>query len=309
MSSVHPEQHDAQVFRFDQNGGLLRKVMESAAVGMALVGLDQRIIYANPAFEAMLGQPIGDTLGIPYEDMLHESDRAVALLHLGRLVAGEAEDFKLECRASHRDGNPIWVLASAALLRSEITGRPLYTIIQVIDIERQKRAELALAKSESRWNFALESARHGVWDFDVSTGEMFYSRVWRRMRGIGDDEYVDPTQDKWLARVHPDDVPHVQAALAKRDDNEDGYIEFEFRERHRDGHWLWLYSRGKVVETDSEGNPLRVVGTDTDISQRKAAEAALAEEKERLRVTLEAIADGVISTDAAGNVTFMNPVA
>lgn len=309
MSSVHSEKHDAQVFRFDQSGGLLRKVMESAAVGMALVGLDQRIIYANPAFEQMLGYPLGGTLGVPCEDMLDESDRAVALLHLGRLIAGEAEDFKLECRARHRDGEPIWILASAALLRSEITGRPLYTIVQTIDIERQKRAEAALAKSESRWNFALESARHGVWDFDVVTGEMFYSRVWRRMRGIGDHEYVDPAQDKWLARVHPDDVPHIKAALATRDANKDGYIEFEFRERHRDGHWLWLYSRGKVVEVDGAGNALRVVGTDTDISARKAAEAALAEEKERLRVTLEAIADGVISTDAEGKITFMNPVA
>ena len=87
------------------------------------------------------------------------------------------------------------------------------------------------------------------------------------------------------------------------------YKEFEYRERHRDGHWIWILSRGKPVAWNPEGQPTRVMGTDTDITNLKKVGSQLALEKERLKVTLESIADGVISTDAAGLVVFMNRVA
>ncbi|OJX18497.1 MAG: hypothetical protein BGO82_20340 [Devosia sp. 67-54] len=303
------EHADAQVFRFDQSGALLRKVMESAAVGMALVGIDRRTIYVNRAYETMLGLAPDERLGRPSEEAIFADDRATVMLHFEQVVRGERAELRLECRMNHKDGQPLWVLITASLLRSDSTGRPLYVIVQIINIDRQKRAEAALAASESRWNHALESAGQGVWDHDVRRDDMFYSRMWRRMRGIPDDEDVDPAQDKWLARLHPDDVPRVLATVKKQDHGEDGYDTLEYRERHRDGHWMWILSRGRPVEWDAEGNALRTIGTDTDITRLKAAETELAEEKERLRVTLESIGEGVISTDADERVTFMNPVA
>ncbi|HVY52032.1 MAG TPA: PAS domain S-box protein [Devosia sp.] len=307
--SSHVERADAKVFRFDQSGALLRKVMESAAVGMALVGADKRTIYVNRAYEAMLGLKPGERIGRPGEEILHPDDRAAVMLRFDQVLRGEVEELRLECRVNHADGIPLWVLISASLLRSEVTGRPLYAIVQIINIDRQKRAEAALAESESRWNFALESARQGVWDHDIRTDGMFYSRMWRRMRGIPDDEYVDPAQNRWLARIHPDDVARVIANIERQDRGEDGYDTIEYRERHRDGHWIWILSRGRPVEWDSDGNPTRTVGTDTDITHLKLVESALAAEKERFRVTLHSISDGVISTDSEGRVAFMNPAA
>jgi diguanylate cyclase len=309
MASMRAKQTDAQIFRFEQSGSLLRKVMESAAVGMTLVGIDGRVIYSNPAYESMLGYAPDECLGMASGDMIFPDERAVFQLHVNRLIDGEVEDFRLETRMRHKDGSPLWVLASASLPRSDVSGRPLYAIVQVINIERQKRAEEALATSESRWNFALESAGQGVWDHDIRRDDMFYSRMWRQMRGIPEDEYVDPAQEKWLARVHPDDVPRILATVAKQDSGEDGYDTLEYRERHRDGHWIWILSRGKPVEWDAEGKPVRTVGTDTDITRFKTTQIELAEEKERLRVTLESIGDGVISTDADERIIFMNPIA
>jgi diguanylate cyclase (GGDEF)-like protein/PAS domain S-box-containing protein len=309
MASTRAAQTDAQVFRFDQSGSLLRKVMESAAVGMTLIGVDGLMIYANPAYELMLGFAPDECLGMASGDMIFPADRAVIILHFERLMTGEVEEFRLETRMRHKDGSPLWVLASASLLRSETTGRPLYAIVQVINIDRQKRAEEALATSESRWNFALESAGQGVWDHDIRSDDMFYSRVWRSMRGIPEDEYIDPAQDSWLARVHPDDVPGILRTVDKQDSGEDGYDMLEYRERHRDGHWMWILSRGRPVEFDVDGKPLRTVGTDTDVTRLKTVQIELAEEKERLRVTLESIGDGVISTDADERIIFMNPTA
>jgi diguanylate cyclase len=300
---------EAEIFQFGQSDALLRKVMENAAAGMALISLQRRLLYVNGAFAEMLGYPTRDCLGLETDSIIHPECDAALELQLNRLMSGEVEDYRGECRLRHRDGGAVWTLASASALSSDQTGRRLYVILQVMSIERQKRAEAALAYSESRWNFALEAAGQGVWDHDIRRDDMFYSNQWRRMRGIPDNEYVDPAQEKWLARVHPDDVPGILATVEKQDRGEEGYDTLEYRERHRDGHWIWILSRGRPVEWDENGTPIRTIGTDTDITRLKGVESELAAEKERLRVTLESIGDGVISTDGNGVVTFMNRVA
>lgn len=300
---------EAAVFQFDQSEALLRKVMENAAAGMALLGVNNRLLYVNAAFTDMLGRDRDTCLGQDIAGLIHPDCDAALLLHLRRLLTGESENHRTECRLRHADGSAVWVLASASELRSEQTGRPLYVILQVMSIERQKRAEAALAYSESRWNFALEAAGQGVWDHDARTNSIFYSNQWRRMRGIPDDEYVDSDQGKWLARLHPDDVDRIRATVSKQNLGEDGFETLEYRERRRDGGWVWILSRGRPVEWDDRGNVLRTTGTDTDITRLKQVETELAAEKELLRVTLQSIGDGVISTDLQRRITFMNPVA
>lgn len=309
MGRTQDSSAEAEVFRFDQSEALLRNVMEHAAVGMAVIGLDRRLIYVNNAFAEMLGHDPADCLGVDFGTFIHDDCDAAVALHIKRLATGEIDDYRAECRLRHRDGNAIWTLASASELRSDHTGKPMYIILQVVNIDGQKRAEAALAYSESRWNFALEAAGQGVWDHDIRTDTMFYSNQWRRMRGIPDDEYVDPAQDKWLARVHPEDVPKILSTVEKQDAGEEGFESLEYRERHRDGHYLWILSRGRPVEWDANGNAVRTIGTDTDITRLKTVEAELAAQKERLRVTLESIGDGVISTDLGRRIVFMNPVA
>lgn len=309
METLPTEKADAKLLRFDQSGALLRKVAQSAAIGMALVGINGRILYANRAYETMLGWEPDAVLGRSNADTLSAEDRELVDVRFRQLMRGEVEDFQAECRMDHCDGGPLWVLMTATLLRSETTNRPLHVIVQIVNIDRQKRAEAALAKSESLWNHSLESAGQGVWDCDVPSNEIVYSRVWRKMRGIPEDEAIDPAQSAWLARVHPDDVQRVLSASRKQGQGADGFDTLEYRERHRDGHYIWILSRGRPVEWDESGNAIRSVGTDTDVTRLKTAEAQVAEERERLRVTLDSIGEGVISTDAEGRVQFMNPVA
>jgi len=299
----------ADVFRFEQSEALLRKVMESAAVGMILVGRDDRTIYANRAFEAMLGYAPGACLGLGGDSLIHELDRQATMLRVGQLLRGEIADLRHDCRMRRSDGAPLWTSTVASLLRSDQTGEPLYTIVQFVSIDGQKRAEEALAYAERRWSSALEAAGQGVWDFDTQSDSMYYSNSWRAMRGIGLDEVINDSTEKWLARVHPDDRGRLSVAARKQGQGEAGFDTLEYRERRRDGHYIWILSRGKPVEWDAQGNVVRTVGTDTDISHLKRIEAQLAAEKERLRVTLQSIGDGVISIDAKSCITFMNPTA
>jgi len=169
----------------------------------------------------------------------------------------------------------MWALVALSALNSDTTGQPLYVILQVNSIEERKAAEAALAESESRWSFALEAARQGVWDHDSRTGKLFYSPMWRTMRGIPEDEAIDHRQDLWLERIHPDDRERIRSTVSRQNLGQDGYDILEYRERCRDGRYIWILSRGKPVEWDSEGRVLRTVGTDTDITRLKEIEARL----------------------------------
>ncbi|WP_104664096.1 sensor domain-containing protein [Ensifer adhaerens] len=143
-----------------------------------------------------------------------------------------------------------------------------------------------LRSDETRWKYALDSALEGVWDHDFETGNLFYSATWRRLRGLADDAEVDGTLETWIQNVHPDDHAHVRAAIERQDSGEAIFNTFEYRERHADGHWIWIESRGASVAYWPDGRPSRIIGTDTDITARKEAEARLEEVSRRLRLAL-----------------------
>lgn len=299
---------ESRVLQFTQSGELLRNVMDHAAVGMAILGAGERLLYANKSLCNILGYSVEELADLHLADLAPADRNSSAFVQFERLRAGKIADFKAECQFTTKDGSLTWVLLAASAMMTS-AGRPWQIILQLSDIHKQKEAETALAYSESRWNFALEGARQGVWDHDIRKDRMFYSRMWRRIRGYADDENVNDSQEAWIARIHPDDRERILSVVAKQDSGEDGFDTLEYRERHRDGHYVWILSRGKPVEWDENGSPVRTVGTDTDITPLKQAEARLGEEKERLRVTLQSIGDGVISTDAEGRIRFINNVA
>jgi diguanylate cyclase (GGDEF)-like protein/PAS domain S-box-containing protein len=286
----------------------LARLFDAAPVGMLVAAPDGRALYINPAFTSLLGHEIASGSRIDIYALIHADDSGAARQHLERLARGEVAHYRGEHRLAHSDGHPIWI-SLAAGLTLDASGRPEQIILQITSIELQKRAEAALAHSESRLNFALESGRQGVWDHDIVNDTMYYSRMWRVMRGIPPDEEIDGSQESWIARIHPDDLDYIRANVDRQDKGDDTLDALEYRERTRDGRYIWILSRGRPVEWDEHGNPTRTLGTDTDITHIKLVEQELAAEKERLRVTLEAIADGMIATDARGLVTFMNPAA
>ncbi|UJW84909.1 diguanylate cyclase domain-containing protein [Devosia sp. SL43] len=296
--------------RFERIGSMLARIVDNAAVGMLVSDMEGRLVYSNRALRDMLGLGTDAEPDIGILDLVHDADKATAPLRLQRLIRGEADEYRGECRLRHADGHPLWVMVAASVLHSDQTHTAQYLVVQVTNIELQKKAEEALAYSENRWNFALESARQGVWDHDIRTDTMFYSRMWRIMRGLAPDLPVPAAhQAEWLSRLHPDDVDHVLANVDRQDNGDEDFDALEYRERKPDGSYVWILSRGKPIEWDSDGKPVRTLGTDTDITRLKTIELELAAEKERLRVTLDSIADGMISTDENGRVVFMNPAA
>ncbi len=292
-----------------------RRAMKDSAIGIAVIGLDGRILEANPAFAAMLGYSREEIEALTFFQITHPDDLQIGRETMDGLKAGTVDAFQFEKRYLRKDGTPVWAHLAGSVIRDEKSGRPLYLVSQIENIDARKQAEARIAEAETRWNFALAGAGQGVWDLDMRRGGTTYSSTWVRMLGYADGE-LDGDPAHWLTMVHPDDREIVAEADRAHLDGKTPFFEAEFRMRHKDGRWMWILDRGKVIERDAEGRLIRAIGSLTDITRRKEAEerlavsaTMLADEKERLRVTLQSIGDAVICTDAANRVTFMNPVA
>ncbi|QND69011.1 PAS domain S-box protein [Mesorhizobium loti] len=292
-----------------------RRAMEDSAIGIVVVGLDGRIRQTNPAFAAMLGYTSEEIEALTFFQITHPDDLQIGRETMDDLKAGTVNSFHFEKRYLRKDGTPVWAHLAGSVIRDENSGRPLYLVSQIENIDARKQAEARIAEAETRWNFALAGAGQGVWDLDMRKGGTTYSSTWVKMLGYADGE-LDGDTDRWLTMIHPDDRETVAEADRAHLEGKTPFFEAEFRMRHKDGHWMWFLDRGKAIERDEDGRLIRAIGSLTDITLRKEAEAhltvsaaMLADEKERLRVTLQSIGDAVICTDAANRVTFMNPVA
>ncbi|MFA1622589.1 putative bifunctional diguanylate cyclase/phosphodiesterase [Rhizobium mongolense] len=154
-----------------------------------------------------------------------------------------------------------------------------------------------LAERESRWNYALVGSGLGVWDHNNLIGTKYYSDTWKEIRGMAPHEEADGDYEEWLKLLHPDDRDFVIGAIEKQIAGDPDYHVFEYRERHKDGGWVWIECRGACVEWDENGVPARIVGTDTDITARKRSEEMLEHLSRRLDLALEISRIGVFEAD------------
>jgi diguanylate cyclase (GGDEF)-like protein/PAS domain S-box-containing protein len=131
-----------------------------------------------------------------------------------------------------------------------------------------------LSASEQRWQFALEGAGDGVWDWDIKTNKVVFSKRWKAMLGYEDFE-VGEEVDEWKKRVHPEDYVNVMQAVEATLNGFNTVYSNEHRVQCKDGSWKWILDRGMVVSRDAEGMPERMVGTHADISSLKKSEEAI----------------------------------
>ncbi|MBF0506742.1 MAG: transporter substrate-binding domain-containing protein [Nitrospirae bacterium] len=145
----------------------------------------------------------------------------------------------------------------------------------------RKEAEVALRTTEERLSLALKAAGQSVYDFDLVTGEGIVSPEYALMLGYDPAEFHE-TVPKWLKRLHPDDREPEAAVYRAYLEGEIPEYKVEFRHKTKDGNWKWMLSLGKIIKRDSDGNPLRMIGTHTDITERKEAEEALRRSRDQM---------------------------
>jgi PAS domain S-box-containing protein len=136
-----------------------------------------------------------------------------------------------------------------------------------------ERTEEALRLSEERLRLALEGASDGIWDWNLQTGQVYFSPQYYTMMGYDPDEFP-AAYETWRQMIHPNDVGPSEAAVHRAIEEHSSFT-IEFRFKAKSGEWLWIMSRGKAAELDADGSAVRVAGSHSDITQRKRAEEAL----------------------------------
>lgn len=139
------------------------------------------------------------------------------------------------------------------------------------DISARKRAEKNMRDLEARWQFAVEGAGDGVWDYNLQTNRTFYSKTWKEQLGYNEAD-IGTSVEEWIARIHPEDAAVVQADMNKYMNGQSPIYVTEYRMQCKNGDYKWIMARGKIIQYDTDGNPIRIIGTHTDITERKRGE-------------------------------------
>jgi diguanylate cyclase (GGDEF)-like protein/PAS domain S-box-containing protein len=172
-------------------------------------------------------------------------------------------------------------------------------------LERLAMSTRLLELSE-RHDLIDAASNEGLWDFNFDNNRLYVSDRWKAMMGyahLGPDDIVD-----WRGMVHPDDLTRVQDAMFRHVSGAAAIFESVHRMRHCNGEYRWVISRAKG-RIDSQGRLQRLIGLELDITERKLYEEALFREKESSQIMLQAIGDGVITTDGDSIIDYINPVA
>ena len=188
--------------------------------------------------------------------------------------SGQTPMYINEHRVQSKDGSWKWVLTRGMVLERDAEGKPLRVVGTHTDISERKRSEAALREGEERLRMALSATHQGTYDLDLRFGTAVVSAEYARMLGYDHAHFVE-NRENWIERLHPGDFRNSERAFRHYVSGKAPEYRAEFRQRHAEGHWVWIMSVGAVVEWDTDGNPLRMLGTVTDITERKQAEALI----------------------------------
>jgi PAS domain S-box-containing protein len=266
---------------------LQRAILDSANYTIISTTSDGIICTFNAAAERLLGYSAQEIVGKQTPLVIHDRQEILQrsqqlTQELGIPIQPGFETFVAKARTGgldeqewtyiRKDGSRFPVLLSVTALRDgegNITG-----FLGIgSDITERKRFETALKESEERWQLALRGNNDGIWDWNLVTNEVFFSTRWKEMLGYTDSE-ISHHLDEWSTRAHPDDIGWVTQAIQDHLAQKTPFYISEHRIRCKDGTYKWILDRGQAL-WNAQGQPVRMAGSHTDITERKQAEAAL----------------------------------
>jgi rsbT co-antagonist protein RsbR len=249
---------------------LFKTLVDNAPDGIAVSSPDGTVTHANPAFQHMLGYG-AEVLGMHASAFTDPS--SVQAFASAFQTVQQAGSWQGELTYLRADGSTFPGTVSSFLVRDE-QGETRAVAAIIRDITERQQMEQAMRESEQRLRFILEGSNDGAWDMDLKNGASYYSPRYAEMLGYATEEFGN-TSDAWLSRIHPDDAPLVNQMFADYLAGKTAIYESEHRLQHRSGEWRWVLARGKITVRDEQGNPTRITGTISDITERKQVEQQL----------------------------------
>jgi len=281
-----------------------------------------RFRHVSHVSQAVWGYAPEELVGRMHFYDLHPEAGRASFREQSLACFGRQEKFRdLKNPIQRKDGAIVWVSTTGIpLVRAD--GKLLGYRGSDTDITERHLAEHALLTERQRLANVIEGTNAGIWEWNIQTGEVVVNVRWANMIGYRLDELPHHI-DTWARLAHPVDLDTSNALLADHFAGKLPYYDLECRMRHKNGSWVWVHDRGRVTEWDAEGNPLRIAGTHTDISERKRAEFEVAANREQLEQAIAAseLAQerlwlhmqgtplAYVELDIEGNVFYWNPAA
>ena len=205
----------------------------------------------------------------------------------------------LEFRVIHKSGS-IHHIFAAGRVEYNKDGRPIRNIGTAQDITERKQAEEELQDAHRRLESIIEGTNVGTWEWNVQTGATVFNDVWAQIIGYTLDELKPISIKTWEKYSHPDDLAQSGELLERHFAGELPYYDCDCRMKHKDGHWVWVQDRGRVITRTADGKPLLMFGTHSNITERKQAEEELQESEFFMKTLLNSIPIPVFYKDRDG---------
>lgn len=281
-----------------------RVAFEQANIGKALIEIDGSIIKVNQALSDMLGYSLEELLCKKWASLIHPDDMAAHTDFLPLLITNGQDNNRMESRLLHKDDHIVWATISTIIVRND-EGQPQFFMSHIIDISEQKRSETLRKEAMSRLEEAQRVARLGSWEWDavndLITGSSEFFRLFER-----EPKQLSSFQD-FLKVLHPGDVERVKESVTDALAGRHSY-QTEFRIRLNDGSWRDIEARGEGIYDDRD-QPIQIMGTCMDITERKTAERLVKEEEQKAQAFLQGTRDMVTVVDAEGRILYANASA
>ena len=277
-----------------QSQARLDLIMQGTQDGIWDIDLRNRSLFLSSRLKEVLGykdNEFADSLDA-YLNHIHSDDRDLLNDNWQQAMQGNTDRFSFFYRMQHKDGSYRWILSQGGIMR-DTEGVPVRMAGVNTDFTERIRYEEALHLSEQRLHLALEANREGLWDFDFRTKKIFVSPLWCRLLDISPEE-APTSLDALLEFVHPDDLDKIHSTYQHHIAIKDrGIWSIECRLRKADGEWLWVRTHAKIVEWDADGRPVRVLGSNRDITRELLAQKQLELSEKTYRELFNATTDAI----------------
>ena len=280
ISTFHPTTDQPQVAELVQSEQQVRSVLDAMGEGLVVHGQDGKITHCNPAAERILGLTRSQLEGsTPMDPSWHAirddgtpfpgSERpAMVTLRTGQPLTS------VIMGVQRPDGSLAWLSVTSRPLQHSPDAAPYAVVTTFSEITALREAKKSLSELSAQLTFVLDGSTDGYFDWEIPTDRVIHSASWAAMLGYRLEE-LQADSSEWRQRIHPDDRGMVMAATEAVLHAEQEVFDCEYRIRHKDGHWLWVRSKAKVVARDASGAPLRFAGVVSDITLSKLSELLL----------------------------------
>ncbi len=269
-----------------QSENRFRLISKHVPAGIFITNPEGDCCFSNERWCAMSGLTVEEAHGFGWMKAIHSEDRekfSKKLIRAGKTL----KEISVECRLLSKGREMTYIAANAAPIL-DAAGELDGFIITLMDITARKKAEAALKENEEylratkeRFECALSSSEHGLWDWNIVTGEVYYDSQWAAILGYVRDELEQDIRT-WKRSIHPEDIPEVNSCLkAHHAPDSTDLFEVEYRSPKKSGEWIWILARGRVIARSKKGKPLRMIGTIQDLTARKNMETELRLAKEQ----------------------------